>query len=155
MRHGQRNGGQAGNVRGGGGNGGGGAYDGVNQLIQELTNNGGPNQVGPLTGDNFAEWADRLRTVEALVDDPQLRQQLANARARAEDMRRDFTRHSQPPQWGDVESSVLAPLAAVRVQLHQELTRREQPASLQPVDRDPVPEKYADSVRSYYEALGN
>ena len=135
--------------------GGGGALGGVDQLIQDLAGPGGNTTTGPITGANFAEWADRLRTVEELVDSPQLRQQLANARGRAEDLRRDYQRHSQLPQWGDVADNILAPLNAVRLQLRQELARHDEPASLQPVDRDPVPEKYADSVRNYYEALGN
>ena len=148
-------GGGAGGPGGAANNRGGGALGGVDQLIQDLTGPGGNNTTGPITGANFAEWADRLRTVEELVDSPQLRQQLANARGRAEDLRRDYQRHSQLPQWGDVADNILAPLNAVRVQLRQELARHDEPASLQPVDRDPVPEKYADSVRNYYEALGN
>jgi hypothetical protein len=101
------------------------------------------------------DWADRLRTVENLIDQPDLRQQVATARIAAEDMRRNFQRHSQAPQWGDVENSVMAPLAAVRNQLRQEIARREQPDALQPVDRDPVPDKYSDAVKQYYKALGN
>lgn len=129
-----------------------GALDGIAQLAQELNNGGAPN--GPLTGQDFATWADRLRTVEQLVDDPTLRQQLADARAQAEDMRRQFQRHTVPPQWNEVQNKVLAPLISVQAELRAELARKEQPDSLQPADRDPVPEKYADSVRSYYELLG-
>jgi hypothetical protein len=92
--------------------------------------------------------------VEQLVDDPNLRQQLTNVRANADDLRRAYTQRGTSPQWGDVQSSVLAPLTAVRAELARQLARRTQPDALQPADRDPVPEKYADAVRSYYEALG-
>lgn len=128
-------------------------FDNLTRLAQEL-NSSADQTPGPITGDNFAEWADRLRTVEQLVDDPNLRQDLANARARAEDLRRNFTTRGTAPQWGDVQSSVMAPLNTVRAELRKEIDRRTQPDSLLPADRDPVPERYADSVRSYYEALG-
>jgi hypothetical protein len=92
--------------------------------------------------------------VEQLIDDPNLRQQVANARAQADDLRRAFNRTSNPPQWGDVNSNVLTPLNQVRIELAKELARRLQPDSLQPADRDPVPPKFAGSVSSYFEALG-
>jgi hypothetical protein len=70
-------------------------------------------------------------------------------------MRRQFQRHTVPPQWDDVQNKVLAPLISVQAELRAQLARAEQPDTLQPADRDPVPEKYADSVRSYYELLGS
>jgi hypothetical protein len=36
----------------------------------------------------------------------------------------------------------------------EEVRRRESPNSLVPIDRDPVPPDYAESVRRYYERLG-
>jgi hypothetical protein len=108
-----------------------------------------------LTGTDFSQWAERLRTAQGLVDDPNLRQQLNNALGRAQDLRRDYLNHANAPKWGDVNDNVLTPLTKVRAELGKELARRTQPDSLQPVDRDPVPEKYADSVQHYYEALGN
>jgi hypothetical protein len=115
---------------------------------------GATNLDGPLTGDGFGVWNERLRTVEELMEDPDLRQRLGIARERAEELRREFRTRNKPPKWGDVNSKIVAPLNEARVFLRQELTRREQPQSLQPVDRDPVPERYAESVRKYYEALG-
>jgi hypothetical protein len=109
---------------------------------------------GPLTGGGFAPWADRLRTVEELLDDPLPRQQVANARARAEEFRRDNQRKGQAPRWDLVETGVIAPLQEARAWLRQELNRRQEPDALHPIDRDPVPERYAESVRKYYEALG-
>jgi hypothetical protein len=145
---------QNGGPRQGGGGGGGGALannalNNVGDLTDAFLNN-----AGPITGDNYVDWADRLRVVEQLVDDPNLRQQLTNVRANADDLRRAYTQRGTSPQWGDVQSSVLAPLTAVRAELARQLARRTQPDALQPADRDPVPEKYADAVRSYYEALG-
>ena len=111
---------------------------------------------GPLTGTNsFADWADRLRTVQNLLDDPAQRQQIADALAQAQDLRSNYIRHSQLPQWALVMDNVVSPLMKVNTALHQQLLRAEQPGALQPVDQDPVPDKYADSVKRYYEALGN
>lgn len=108
---------------------------------------------GPLTGESFADWADRLRTIESLMDDPELRQRLAQARGRAEEMRRDWQREAAEPQWDLVNTGIIKPLEEARVWLRSELARLEDPEILQPIDRDPVPEKYAESVRKYYEAL--
>lgn len=127
----------------------------MESLIEELSQQaGGGERNRPLTGAGFNEWFERLRTVEELTQSPEARQQLAGARETAEELRRDFKRHSKEPRWSTVESGIAAPLAAARVLLRQELARRENPQALQPVDRDPVPENYAESVRKYYEALG-
>ena len=119
------------------------------------TPDGGPPVpgAGPLTGGNFADWADRLRTVESLLEDDQLRERLSEARAQAEEQRREWQRAGKAPQWDLVETGIIRPLEEARVWLKQELARLEDPEILQPIDRDPVPEKYAESVRKYYEAL--
>lgn len=93
--------------------------------------------------------------MQNLIDDPQLRQQVANALAQADDMRRNYVRKSQLPQWNLVMDNVMSPLNKVSTALRQQLAHNDQPDSLQPVDQDPVPAKYADSVKKYYEALGN
>jgi len=123
-------------------------------MLDELRQGGNGAGQGPLTGEGFGEWIERLRTVEELTEMPEARQRMAQARERAEAARRDFKRHSRVPQWGSVESGIATPLAQARTLLRQELAKLENPESLQPVDRDPVPEKYAESVRRYYESLG-
>ncbi len=143
-------GGRAGGVRNGGARNGGG--NNVGGAFSSDTYNDG----GPITGANFADWANRLRTVQNLIDDPQQRQQIANALSQAQDLRRNYLRdNTQLPKWDMVMTSVVAPLTQVSTALHQQLQRSEQPEALQPVDQDPVPEKFANSVKSYYEALGN
>jgi hypothetical protein len=128
----------------------------LEQLARQFggASRGGDPARGPLTGGGFATWAERLRTVEELMESPDVRQQLAAARARAEEFRRDNQRRGQAPRWDMVEMGIVKPLDDARGWLRQELTRREHPDALQPVDRDPVPERYAESVRKYYEALG-
>ena len=118
---------------------------------------GGPadgEQARPLTGDRFTEWSDRLRNVEEMVDDPGLRTEAARIRELAKGVRVEFKRHSVPPNWDMVKTKISAPLADLRNRVTEELARRESKENLVPIDRDPVPTKYAERVRRYYEELG-
>jgi hypothetical protein len=107
-------------------------------------------------GDGFRDWSDRLRDVEEMVDDPQLRNQAAGIRDRAREIRRDARRNNRSPQWDLVDKMVATPLRELRAQVSQELLRRsaERQAPV-PIDRDPVPAQYSDAVRRYYESLGS
>ncbi|MFM7818456.1 MAG: hypothetical protein ACKPGI_16010 [Verrucomicrobiota bacterium] len=109
---------------------------------------------GPMTGESFGEWSDRLRDVEENLDDPQLRSRVASARESARLVRLGARRDRQKPDWAQVRLKVLAPLVEVRRQIQEELRRRNPGDSLVPIDRDPVPSRYAESVRRYYENLG-
>jgi hypothetical protein len=53
-----------------------------------------------------------------------------------------------------VKLEVVKPLVEIRSQISDELARRGSKDSLVPIDRDPVPNRYAESVRKYYEELG-
>jgi hypothetical protein len=114
----------------------------------------GPLTDGPLTGDNFREWSDRLRDVEEMVTDPRLRDRAARIRERARDVRAEVKRHSKQPNWDMVQEKLGQPLAELRDAVAQELLRRESPEALVPLDREAVPPQYADQVRRYYERLG-
>ncbi len=118
---------------------------------------GGPGapSVGPLTGNQFREWSDRMRDVEEMVGDPKLRSQVAQIRERAQSMRAEFKRHSKVPEGELVDAQILEPLAELQKILSDEISKRGAQTSLAPVDRDPVPEKYSDLVRRYYEELGS
>jgi hypothetical protein len=69
-------------------------------------------------------------------------------------MRAEFKRHSVTPNWDLVQTKISAPLAELRNRLSEELARRDSRDNLVPIDRDPVPERYAERVRRYYEELG-
>jgi hypothetical protein len=118
------------------------------------TGGGGEDRSGPLTGERFVEWSDRLRKVEEMLDDPGLRTEVARVRELAKGVRSEFKRHSLPPNWDMVNTKISAPLAELRNRVTEELARRESKENLVPIDRDPVPGKYADRVRRYYEELG-
>jgi hypothetical protein len=109
---------------------------------------------GPLTGTDFAPWSDRLRDVEDLLDDAELRQDVASARERARELRLDYTRDRKKPDWAVVNLEVVKPLVEVRNRIAEELARREAKDPLMPIDRDPVPARFSELVRRYYEDLG-
>lgn len=139
--------GQRGGARAGGGGGGGGE-----QTDEVLRQFGG--WTGPLTGAEYTQWSDRLRNVEEMVDIPELRNQLAQVLDRARGIRADVKRQSKDPQWDLVKAEIVTPLVEVRQRISEELARRESSDPLVPIDRDPVPKKYSDLVRRYYETLG-
>jgi len=107
-----------------------------------------------ITGEDFVPWSDRLREVEEMVEDTALQNQLAAVRDRARVMRQEYKRTLEKPQWTLVRSQVVKPLVEVRNQIADELARRGSEQSLVPIDRDPVPGRFSESVRRYYEELG-
>jgi hypothetical protein len=121
--------------------------------IREAAN---PRLANPITGEGFRDWIDRLRDVEELVNDPDLRSQAARIRDRTRDLRRETTRHSQAPQWDLVESMIAKPLRDLRRQVSDELLRRSaEKNAVVPIDRDPVPSQFSRQVQRYYENLGS
>lgn len=131
----------------------------LSSLDPSLANEGGAadgrgSRGGPITGEQFAEWSDRLRDVEEMVDLPDLRTEVSMARERARLMRQEFKGERKKPDWAKVELQVVKPLVEVRQKLQEELARREVKDSLVPIDRDPVPARYSELVRRYYENLG-
>ena len=69
-------------------------------------------------------------------------------------MRLEATRERKKPDWAVVELEILKPLVEVRQQVRDELRRRSADDQLAPIDRDPVPDRFAELVRRYYEELG-
>lgn len=125
---------------------------------QETASSQGGNQSGPgnpLTGRGFQEWSDQLRNIEEMVDDPKLRAEVAQVREAARSMRVEFKRHSKEPEWDLVKTKILEPLTELQQRVREEIARRESPDSLVPIDRDPVPDRYADLVRRYLERVGS
>jgi hypothetical protein len=111
-------------------------------------------QAGPIMGNDFIRWSDQLRNVEDMLEFPELRNEVATARERVRQMRQDFKRDLKKPDWAVVRLQVINPLVEVRDRIAEELARRGSREALVPVDRDPVPGRYSDLVRTYYERLG-
>ncbi len=113
-----------------------------------------PSLAAPLTGEDFREWSDRLRDVEEMVDDPELRAQAARIREQARSIRAELKRHSAPPNWDLVRKNVALPLVELEQRIASELLKRAGKQALVPLDRDPVPPQYSEKTRKYYQRLG-
>ena len=125
--------------QGGGGNGGGSTDDA---------------QQGPLTGNEFREWSDQLREAEEMVDVPELQNDIAAIRDRAQAVRRELRNEGKEPQWDLVQLQIEKPLYEVKKRINEELAKRLSKEAVVPIDRDPVPQEFSDLVRTYYETLG-
>jgi hypothetical protein len=141
-------------ARGAGSPSGGGSDDRLaarDQLLDGLPRSPG----GPISGGGFRQWSDRMRDVEELLDDPELRAEAARIRDRVRGEREEYKRHSKVPDWKRLQDLVAQPINELRDRIAEEVRRRESPDSLVPIDRDPVPPKFAEGVRRYYERLGS
>jgi hypothetical protein len=118
---------------------------------------GNERQFAPLTGgrEGFRDWSDRLRDVEEMVQDPELRAEAARIRERARAIRADVQRHSAEPNWELVQQQVAGPLFELRDRVAEELLRRTAKKAIVPLDRDPVPPQFSEKTRRYYEQLGS
>jgi hypothetical protein len=110
---------------------------------------------GPVTGEGFRRWQDRMRDVEELLEEPEMRAGVARARDRVRGEREELKRHAKEPDWNKLRELVVQPLDELRQRIAEEVKRRESPNSLVPIDRDPVPPQFAERVRRYYERLGS
>jgi hypothetical protein len=140
-----------------------GGGDKLRELVQQIGGpqggpQGGANNsaggAGPILGGNFANWADRMRDVEEVVDSVELRNRLATVRERVAAYRAEYRLHDRKPLANAVKQQVLQPMTDVRVQIQEDLARLENARSLVPLDHDPVPDNYSELVRKYYEKLG-
>ena len=100
------------------------------------------------------QWSDRLRDVEEMLDQPELRNEAAAVRDRARAIRAEFKRHGKKPQWDLVRQTITKPLTELRDRISEELSSLESEDAMVPIDRDPVPGRFAELVRRYYENLG-
>jgi len=116
---------------------------------------GDPNaQRGPLTGQAFTVWSDRLRDVEQILSEQDLRNEAARVRDRARAVRAEFARHGKEPQWDLVEDQIVRPLTELRKRVVERLAQLRSDEAMVQIDRDPVPNRFAEAVRRYFENLG-
>ncbi len=114
----------------------------------------GLDRYGPLTGGEFREWSDRLREVEEMLTTRDMRTEVLRVRSRARRMREDYKRHGSEPQWDIVDQQIVNPLAELSSRLAERLAQIESDEALVRIDRDPVPDRFSELVRSYFENLG-
>ena len=108
----------------------------------------------PLTGGDFVEWSDRMRDIEEMLPEGEMRGEVADIRDRARAERIEVRRHSKKPNWTLVRTEIYGRMLELQARLSEEIARRSGEDDLVPIDRDPVPDEYADLVREYYELLG-
>ena len=84
-----------------------------------------------------------------------MRADVARIRDRAREMRVELKRHSKDPNWPLVQELIIEPLAELQQRIDEEIARKESRESRVPIDRDPVPSRYADALQKYYERLGS
>ena len=122
---------------------------------RESARGGENNSAGrPLTGAEFSEWSDQLRDIEEMLEDPSLRNRVAQVRDRARAIRAEFRRHGTEPQWNLVRSQLLNEMQQLEQRLAEELKKRESNRAMVPIDREPVPEEFDELVQRYYQLLG-
>ncbi len=125
-------------------------------MLDNLSNllNEADRSAAPLTGEDYLQWSDRMRDIEEMLSDPELRGEAARIRDRARGVRAEYKRHSREPNWDLVRDQIQQPLLELRDRLADEIRRREKDP-LAPIDRDPVPAEFDEQVRRYYERLGS
>ncbi len=110
------------------------------------------NQV--FSGSGYGSWSDRLRNVEELLNQPELRNDAAQVLDNARSLRFETQRNNEPPQADQIQARIVQPLAELRNRVAEELAKQGAQQPTVPVDRDPVPPAYRDLVRRYYTELG-
>lgn len=110
---------------------------------------------GPLTGEGYGPWTERLRNVEELLSQPELRNEAAKVLDNARSFRADHQRNNLAPQADHLEMRITQPLVELRDRVAEELAKRDSGNPMVPVDRDPVPPAFRDLVKRYYKELGN
>lgn len=112
-------------------------------------------EEGPITGEDYKEWADRLGNLEEMLDEDDLRNEVAKVLDNARSMRIDFKRDNLPPQAANIQQKITDPLIELRDRISEELAKLNKENPISPIDRDPVPGEFRDLVRRYYEELGS
>ena len=114
----------------------------------------GPNFGGDIFLDGYRDFMDELANVEGVLENPALREQVSRVRGTTREMRGELKLENEPPKWDLVQKNLLGPLVQLNEDIKQEISRLEDEESLSPIDRDPVPEAFAELVQRYYETLG-
>ena len=109
---------------------------------------------GPITGEDYGEWADRLSRIEEMLPQADLRNNLAQVQDDARAMRIDFRRDNAAPEAATIQNRITDPLIELRQRITEELSKMNRENPIAPIDRDAVPSEFRDLVRRYYEELG-
>ncbi len=109
---------------------------------------------GPITGEDYGSWADRLADLGEILPQEELRNSVSRVRDAARSLRIDYRRDGNPPAVDTIQQKIVAPLLELKQRVSEELAKLNRENPLAPIDRDPVPGEFRDLVRRYYEELG-
>jgi len=109
---------------------------------------------GPFTDETYRDWSDRLRDVGDMLPQRDLREELARVWDDARTIRAESKRHGKEPQWDLVQAQVIKPLTELRERVSERLAQLESNEAIVPIDRDPVPDRFTELVKTYFENLG-
>ena len=111
-------------------------------------------QNGPVTGEDYKEWAESLGSIEEMIPQEDIRNDIARVLDDARAMRIDYRRNNEPPAAATIQEKITSPLLELRERISEELAKMNKENPIAPIDRDPVPSEFRDLVRRYYEELG-
>lgn len=115
---------------------------------------GGDSTRGPFTDETYGPWSDRLRDVQEMLPQQDLRERMARIWDSVREIRADSKRRSKEPQWDVVQTQVIKPLVELRQQVNERLAQLQSKEAMVPLDRDPVPDRFTELVKTYFENLG-
>ena len=95
-----------------------------------------------------------MQNIEAIVEDPEAQTAVARARKASRELRKDLKRGSREPTQEVIEREILDPLLEAIEKLDTRIYELSREDELAPVGRDPVPDRYEEIVRRYFEELG-
>ncbi|MCU0915933.1 MAG: hypothetical protein MUC88_15435 [Planctomycetes bacterium] len=109
---------------------------------------------GPFNDEDYGPWSQRLRDVQEMLPERDLREEVARIWDDVRAIRADSKRHGKEPQWDVVQNQVLGPLVELRQHVSERLAQLASKEAMVAIDRDPVPDRYRELVRTYFENLG-
>ena len=109
----------------------------------------------PITGEGFRQWSDRMRDVEELLDDPELRGEAARIRDRVRGAREEFKRHAKEPDWNQLKTSWPTRSASSASGSPRRSAAASRPTPSCRSIATPSRRSIAEGVRRYYERLGS
>ncbi|MCH2208427.1 MAG: hypothetical protein MK132_21510 [Lentisphaerales bacterium] len=125
---------------------GGGDNGGMEQVQNWDARKGKPKEFKEMIGD--------LRNIEDLLQNQELRQQVASIRDRMRQMEMDKKRFSKKPNVDQIRKKLFEPLSELQKEISEELAKMNDTKGKVRMDKDPIPEKYEEQVRSYFNRLG-
>jgi hypothetical protein len=103
---------------------------------------------------DYRRWIEAIRDAEALLPDDNVNlRPLTRIREDIESMRRDYRRHSVPPQFDTYLDQIVRPLEETAARLDIQIRAMLEDHEFVLVQEDEVPVQYQKLVADYFKAL--